>query len=361
MTNDQIKAAINNPIASLPIRELAKGKKEVVIIFDDNARVTRVSKIVPFVIEELVQAGIPDNRIKSIAALGSHGAMDREGFAKKLGETIVARFPVYNHNPFFNCTYVGTTSRGTKVSINDEVMQCDFKIVIGSITPHISTVFGGGGKIILPGVASADTIIANHRLPTGDYEMNPRRLDMEESAELVHVDVNIESLFNMWGDTVDLFVGTPGPSHAAGVKKAREHYLTPRAKDKDIVIANTYAKVSESGIGVKIAVPSVSEKGGDIVLVCNAPQGHVPHYLMGVWGKRVEPPLGNVASRLAPRVNHLIVYNEYPDMASRQYFDSSDRVLMMSDWEEVLSSLQSFHKGSVAVGVYPSADIQYCR
>jgi hypothetical protein len=48
------------------------------------------------------------------------------------------------------------------------------------------------------------------------------------------------------GDTVGLFVGAPGPSHAAGVAEARTHYLTPEAKGKDVVIANTYAKVPET-------------------------------------------------------------------------------------------------------------------
>jgi nickel-dependent lactate racemase len=363
MTDDEIKAAIGNPIGSLPIRELAKGKKEVVIIFDDIVRVTRIAKIVPSILEELAQAGIPDNRIKFIAAVGTHGPMDRIALVKKLGETTVARFPVYNHNPFYNCTYVGTTSSGTKVSINNEVMQCDFKIAIGSITPHISTVFSGGGKIILPGVSSAETIMTNHRLPRQnkpDYETNPIRLDMEEAAKLVGLDVNIESIFNLWGETVALFVGAPDPSHAAGVLEAKTHYLTPRAQRKDIVISNTYAKVIEAGIGVKIAIPSVNEKGGDIVLIANAPQGQCVHYLLGIWGKKVKAPLGLMVPPLPPNVNHLIVYNEYPEMTSGQYFEQSERVLMMENWDDVLRALQSFHKGDVSVGVYPNADIQYC-
>ena len=50
---NEIKTALSNPIGLPPIRELAKGKKEVVIIFDDMTRVTRVAEIVPFVLEEL--------------------------------------------------------------------------------------------------------------------------------------------------------------------------------------------------------------------------------------------------------------------------------------------------------------------
>jgi nickel-dependent lactate racemase len=68
---------------------------------------------------------------------------------------VLKRFPVYNHNPFNNCVPIGTTKTfGTEVSINAEVMKSDLKIAIGGIVPHGMTGFGGGGKIILPGVAS---------------------------------------------------------------------------------------------------------------------------------------------------------------------------------------------------------------
>ncbi|MDD4876480.1 MAG: lactate racemase domain-containing protein, partial [Dehalococcoidales bacterium] len=171
-----IKASINNPIGIPPIRELAKGKKEVVIIFDDITRVTRTAKIVPFILEELADAGIPDNRIRFVAALGLHAAMWREHFVKKLGGDIVARFPVYNHNPFTNCIYVGTTATyGTKVYANEEVMKCDLKIAISSVVPHRMSGFGGGSKIILPGVVSFETTDHNHRMMANSEREHPHK------------------------------------------------------------------------------------------------------------------------------------------------------------------------------------------
>ncbi len=109
-------------------------------------RVTRVYGMVPFVLKELAKAGIPDSRIQFICATGSHTAWDRTLLEKKLGREVLARFPVYNHNPFNKCTYAGTTSYGTAVYANGEVMKCDLKIAIGSIVPHPGTGFGGGGN-----------------------------------------------------------------------------------------------------------------------------------------------------------------------------------------------------------------------
>ncbi len=361
MTDDQIQASISHLIGAAPIRELARGKKEVVIIFDDTARITRVAKIVPHVLKELAEGGIPDSKIRFIAATGTHSGMNREDLIKKLGEATVARFPVYNHNPFDNCTYVGTTSHGTKVFINAEVMKCDFKIAIGSITPHPLTAFSGGGKIILPGVASRETTLANHTLPITDrtdYDTNAARLDMEEAAKLVGLDVNIECIVNLWGDTVAIFAGAPEPAHAAGVQEARAHYLTPRAEDKDIVIANTYAKASEAEIGAIKASSSVSQRGGDLVLICNAPQGHIVHYLAGAWGKTTTGKLGLIFS-IPQNINHLIIYNEYPDIAHLGWFEESAKRLAMNNWDDVLQVLQKAHSHNAKVAVYPNADIQY--
>jgi nickel-dependent lactate racemase len=363
LNDNQIKAAITHPIGTPRIRDLARGKNEVVIIFDDIHRVTKVARITPFVLEELAEAGISDSRIRFIGATGTHAPMDRSDFAKKLGEAVLARFPVYNHNPYDNCTYIGTTSRGTKVSVNTEVLNCDFRIVIGSVMPHLFVVFGGGSKIILPGVSSFETIAHNHMLKytpeeKTNYETNPIHLDMDEAAAMVSVDVNIEGLVNLWGDTVALWTGDLKQSHDIAIQEAKSHYLTKRAKDKDIVIANTYAKVTESATGFGASFPSVKQEGGDIALICNAPSGQVVHYLSGLWGKYTSV-VNPVRIPVPPHINHLIVYTEYPDLTGLGYFEQSNRVTMLSNWDDVLRVLQEAHGDSATVAVYPNADIPY--
>jgi nickel-dependent lactate racemase len=366
--------AINSPIGTGRIRELACGKSEVVIIFDDMSRVTRTAKLVPFILEELAAAGIPDSRIRFVCALGTHAALNRLDFVKKLGEKVLARFPVYNHNPFGNSTYVGTTrTYGTKVYINQEVIDCDFKIAIGLVVPHRMSGFGGGGKIILPGVASFETIEYNHRAfykdmaqqrekpvyGLGVFDDNPLRLDIEEAATLAGLDVLISCLVNGWGETVAVFSGTLALSYAAAVKEAKAHYLTPMVEGKDIVIANTFTKANESWLGLSNAFRTISPSGGDVVLIANIPEGQVTHYLLGSFGKTNPAPLRSPV-KIPQHINHLIVYSEYPDLAGRAYFEASDKVLAMSKWSNVLSKLREFHGTQAKVAVYPNAEIQYC-
>ena len=277
MKPEEIKAAVTHLIGSPPIKELARGKKEVVIIFDDMTRVTRVAEIVPFILEELAEAGIPDDNIQFICGTGAHMVLDRLDFVKKLGEEIVDRFPVYNHDPFDNCIYVGTTSYGTNVSINAEVMKCDLKIAIGSVVPHPESGFGGGGKIILPGVSSIETIEHFHcvedefkkkhpdKLVTGMgvFDDNPMRLNIEEAAILAGLDVKIDCIVNMWGETIALFAGALKPAYEAAVREAKAHYLTPKTKGESIVIANTFAKANE---GIMIGLDTAFSAMGPIMI-----------------------------------------------------------------------------------------------
>ncbi len=368
---DEIRAAIRNPIGMPPIRELAKGKKEVVILFDDMTRVTRAAEIAPFILEELAEAGIPDNRIRFIAAIGLHGTMNRIDLAKKIGEEIVGRFRVYNHNAFNKGTYVGTTSTyKTEVFINQEVASCDLKIAIGSVVPHPMCGYSGGGKLILPGVSSFETINYNHHrfvedkkkyqdkeiMGMGFHGKNPTRADIDEAASLAGLNMIINCILNSWGETVSVFAGAMKPAFEAAVEEARTHYLTPTLKDKDIIIANTFAKANEAAIGLGIASPAVARSGGDIVLIANAPDGLIPHYLRS-FGRTDPGILPNPS--VAQHVNRLIFYTEYPEANTTNWVAESDKILVLYKWDEVLKVLQEAHGKEARVAVYPSSEIQY--
>ena len=86
--------------------------------------------MMPVILEELEKAGVRDDQIRFVCALGAHGALNRRDFVKKLGEEAASRFPVFNHNIVGNCTLVGTTSFGTDLHINTEVVRCDYKIAL---------------------------------------------------------------------------------------------------------------------------------------------------------------------------------------------------------------------------------------
>ena len=103
----EIKRALREPIATQRLAKIAQEKEEVAIVVDDMTRPTRVSQLLPFVLEELKIANISDDHIRFIMGGGLHGAWYRDDFVKKMGEEFVERYPVYNHSPFTNCEKIG--------------------------------------------------------------------------------------------------------------------------------------------------------------------------------------------------------------------------------------------------------------
>ena len=367
LTPQEMERAFLHPIGTKSISEIAKGKKEVVILFDDLARPTPVSQIVPFVLRELERAGISDQQVRFIAALGAHGAHTANDFRKKLGEEVLDRFPVYNHNPFDFCTPLGKTSRGTPVSINKEVMACDLKIGIGCIVPHAFSGFGGGGKILLPGVAHIDSIAYNHgplvknhpgSVGLGKIEGNIPRLDIEEATRMAGLDLKIDALINLRGEITALFVGDPILEHREGVRLAQEVYSTAPAKGMDVVVVNTYAKPNECAIAPFIGIPSLKEEGGDLVILSNEPGGQVVHYLFGEFGRCGEGRL-RLPQPLPTKVKRFILLSPFKDHAGACYFGDVSSILWVKTWEEVLDLLKSEWGNKAKVAVYPDGTIQY--
>ncbi len=365
---EEVRAALKNPSGTPPLRELARGRGEVVIVFDDLSRITPVSLVIPAILEELDLAGIKPERIRLVAALGCHGAMSRGDFVKKLGEDVVRTFPVYNHNPFYGCTYVGTTRRGTRLSVNGEVMACDLKIAIGSVVPHIMTGFGGGGKIVLPGISSFESVEEFHRRGQEFLrrkgrcsvlellEDNPLREDMEDAARLVGLDFKVELLVNAKGEAIAIFAGSPEVAYRRALRKARDHYRVPSISGVDVVIANVFSKANEGEIGVLTTMDLLKESGGEIVLVIQIPEGHVTHYLMGTFGRKAQSPMP-LKVPLPEKVRKLLVLTSYPEEALRDYFTPPQKVTFISSWGEALDFLRP--RSPKRVAVFPSADIHY--
>jgi len=372
LTDQQIRDAFTNPIGTPRLAELAKGKKEVCILFDDLTRPTKAAEIVPYVLEELKEGGIKDENIRFIAALGLHGSMKLIDFQKKLGDDIPKKFLVFNHNPYENCSYLGETSHGTPVYINSEYMSCDLKISIGAILPHPTSGFGGGGKMILPGVAHANSIATNHEnLCTisesggimldnwGRVDDNVQRLDIEESANMAGLDFSINVLVNLHRETIGLFVGDQVKAHREGVKMARKIYATKGSSAADIVVANAYAKANEATLVVTLGSSMLKESGGDLVITANIPEGQICHYLARSFGKDMGGRLWGKQAKLPPKVKRMYALGPYLDKAGLDWLGPIDQINILDNWAEILIELKKNHTDRAKVVVIPDGTLQF--
>lgn len=372
LTDEGFRKAFAKPIGIPPIREMARGKKNVVILFDDMSRPTKTYEIVPYVLEELAAAGVDDENIQFICALGTHGALTGFEFAKKLGADVLARFNVYNHNIYENCTYVGTTSRGTSVSLNAEFMKADLKIGIGGLVPHLNCGFGGGGKLILPGIASLETIMYNHgpvrtrsketgidsNTGMGRYENNAQLLDTLEACRLSGLHIKIDALVNIHRDTTALFVGEPEAAYYAGAKLGLTHYHTPLPDRPDVVVANCHSKINEIPVARAGSQALLPEEGGTLVLITNNPWGECVHYLRRKFGNHTTGQ-GYRAPTLPPTVKKFILLMPIKNKTSIDWLAPAESITWASTWDEVLAILKQDYPTGAKVAVIPDATIQY--
>lgn len=372
MSDGQIRDALRKPIGTPRLAEMARGKKEVCIIFDDLTRPTKADQIIPHVLDELHEGGIKDENIQFIAALGLHGAMKLMDFQKKLGEEIPQKYLVFNHNPYENCTYLGETSRGIPVSVNSEFIACDLRVSIGSIVPHPTAGFGGGGKMILPGVASTESIAANHgKLCTvsetgtlvldswGRVDDNAQRLDMEEIARMAGLDFSINALVNMKRDTIGLFCGDLVEAQREGVKMGRQVYATESPGDGDIVVANAYAKANEAALVTGLGNKLLKESGGDLVVIGNIPEGQICHYLARSFGKKTGGQLYGAHKKLPARVKRMFALGPYIDKAGLDWIGPIDKITILNSWAEILGALRNGNGNKAKAVVVPDGTLQY--
>jgi len=372
LTEEGYRKAFANPIGTRPIRELARGKKRVVILFDDLSRPTKAEEIVPYILEELAAGGVDESNIQFICALGNHGALTAFDFRKKLGAAVVARFNVYNHNPYEGCTYIGKTKRGTPVSINTEFMNADLKLAIGCIVPHPITGFGAGAKIILPGVSSIDTVDYNHHtvrqeaiaagvdtaFGMANSDGNAVLKDMQEVCRMSGLDVKVDALVNIDRDTTALYVGEPVAAWEEGVKLAREHYKTEKPEDVEVVVSNANAKVNEATIAAGNARGLLGKNEGTIVVASNNPYGEVQHYLLRRFGNEVNFRQWKARS-LSSNVRKFIMFMPWADKASMDWIVPAERVTWTSSWNETLAELERDYPDGAKAAVIPDGTIQY--
>jgi nickel-dependent lactate racemase len=330
-------------------------------------RPTRAHEIAPAVVRQLLSGGMAESEITFVCALGTHGALTQNELRKKLGTDIVERFRVFNHNCYDNCVEVGTTSRGTRVKVNREVMGAELKIGIGCVTAHAQAGFSGGAKIVLPGVCHIDTV-AHHHLEVeatakqttglGNYQDNVLRLNSDEAARLAGLDFKIDVVVNARGETTALFAGAVGQEHAEAVKLAREACATePRPRDVDLAICNAFAKPNELAIAYLVGILALKNFTGTVVIIADAPEGQVVHYLLGRFGRGYGGPQYPVAMTL-PTAG-LIIQAPHPDRTFADWFANADEVVLTRDWNATLKELGGRLGPRPRVAVLPSATMQY--
>ena len=241
-----VRAAMDSPIGSPKLRELAAGKKNAVLIISDHTRPVPSKDIVPFMLEEL-RAGNPDIEITMLVATGCHRGTTPEELVHKLGEDIVSREHIVVHDCDSSpLTDLGPLPSGARLVVNSLVAQAELVVSEGFIEPHFFAGYSGGRKSILPGVCSRVTVLGNHcadfiddpKARMGVIDGNPINRDMERAARMAKLAYIVNVVVNEAHEVVAAFAGDPIEAHHAGCAYLARYCEVEQKQKADIVITS---------------------------------------------------------------------------------------------------------------------------
>lgn len=282
-----ISHALDNPIGLAPMPEWIKPGQKVLIISDDNTRMTPARRILPPLLQRLNQLKVKDADITVLMALGTHRYMTEAEMKAKVGPVVYKRVRVLNHlwRDKANLEDLGRTSRGTPLAVNRLLLEADVIIGLGAIVPHHIPGYSGGSKIIQPGVCGPETTAETHLLSCedgGDSFLgqidNPVRADMDEMAAKVSLSAIFNVVMDHRGATLGVFFGHYQAAFREGAALARQIYGVPYRIVPDIVLVNSYPCEIDFWQAHKAMYPGqiMIKPGGTIIATTPCPEGISP-------------------------------------------------------------------------------------
>jgi nickel-dependent lactate racemase len=278
-----IKEALDHPLRSQRLEERVQAGDKALIICDDLTRPTPADRLIPPVLDRVNQAGVPDQDIEVLFALGTHRPMTEDEMRRKVGDQVFQRVACHNHNAFDKAQlrYFGKSNEGIEVWLNRRIEDVSFVIGIGNLGPHPIAGYAGGAKILYPGVAGEETIAGFHVSfgldPENRYGATsaPARTSIHRLADVAGLDFLVNTVLS---DGDQIYVVLAGDHKAVlehGILAAREIYGVPVPHLYDVVLVSSYPAWIEFWQGGKgiYAGATLAKPGGEIILASACPEG----------------------------------------------------------------------------------------
>lgn len=237
-----LRAALQHPIGTRRLREVAQAGQKVAIVISDLTRPCPSAHLLPPVLDELAAAGVADDAITIVIALGLHRPMTDGEIEAAVGAGVTRRVRVLNHDPD-DTVRLGVTGAGTPVEFFRPLVAADLRVCLGNLEFHYFAGYSGGAKAILPGCASRATINANHAMmvhadaKAGRIDGNPVRRDIEEGVAMVGVDFLLNVVVDEEHRITAAVAGDVTAAHRAGCELIRQRGALPIPQRADVVLA----------------------------------------------------------------------------------------------------------------------------
>lgn len=283
--SELVQEALENPIGSPRLCDMAVGKKNIVIISSDHTRPVPSHIIMPLLLAE-IRKGNPEAEITILISTGLHRTTTVDELEAKFGKEIIENETIIVHDcDNHPMTHLGKLPSGGNLIINKLATDADLLVAEGFIEPHFFAGFSGGRKSVLPGVASRETVMYNHNsgfianpfARTGVMDGNPIHNDMLYAARATRLDFIINVVIDAQHDPIFAVAGDCDLAHRVG-----REFLASKcqvdAAPADIVVSTNGGYPLDQNIyqavkGMTAAEATVKE-GGVIIMLSKASDGH---------------------------------------------------------------------------------------
>ncbi|MGM0787256.1 MAG: nickel-dependent lactate racemase [Thermodesulfobacteriota bacterium] len=285
-SEEAVRQALENPIHSKPLRELAKGRHSACIVISDITRPVPNHLLLPPMLETLEESGIARQNITILIATGMHRPNQGEELAGMVGKSIQENYTIINHfcqqQDDVRCI---DNIEDYPIEINRHYLDADLKILTGLIEPHFYAGYSGGRKSILPGISSFETMKFMHSYKVIDH---PRVANCVLEGNIFHdygiritekagADYIVNVCINRDRQISGIFAGHYNEAHMAGCDFVYNHAVVELDRPMDLVITSgggypldaTFYQISKSLTCAK----DILKKGGTIVVACECREG----------------------------------------------------------------------------------------
>jgi nickel-dependent lactate racemase len=284
-----IRAALAEPTGAPPLAELARGKKSACILICDITRPVPNGLFLPLLVEQLLAAGLPAERITILVATGLHRPNEGEELAEIVGSRrVFETVPVANHLARDDAAHVdlGTTRlHGVPVRLDRRLVEADLKIATGLVEPHFMAGYSGGRKVIAPGVAHQDTITTFHsarfmehpRATSCVLDGNPLHQSQLEIVEMLGGALALNTVIDEERRLSFVNFGEIVLSHLDAVRFMSEYALVPLAERFSTVVTSAAGypldKTYYQTVKGMVTPIEILEPGGDLIIASACSEG----------------------------------------------------------------------------------------
>jgi lactate racemase len=284
------EAALANPIGSPDLCALAVGKQSVCIAVTDATRACPDHILVPPMLRALKRAGVSDEAITILVAVGAHRASKHAEKVDKLGPEIVSRYRVSDHDATDegNLVPVMTGPGGLPFQVNRVAVESDLLLSTGLVEPHQYAGYSGGGKTVAIGCGDEAAIAYTHGPSMLDLDGtrlaqldgNPFQSAVRAVSRAAGLAFVANAVLDQDGQILKIAYGDPIHVHDSLAAFATPVVTAPIETQYDVAIAgvghpkdaNLY-QASRAASYLQFAPTPVVRKGGVIIVPAACPEG----------------------------------------------------------------------------------------